>query len=270
MPIQWAMPKVEHKQEMIKMNHLENFIRNPLGIIALFLSVIYGIAGYVINNGFSFLHGCCERLPLIYFIVFFPVVVLVAFIYLVVKHNEKLYAPKDFDNQDGFLEANGKKIKPNEPAETLVHSEIIPGTTPKTSICMFAHSFTVGNKYGCKISGESALMKYSKDFDMEIKTEISLGRNYVCDGIAQKEDKTYLFEVKSEYSLGNFDIILRRFVALQAILEYNRYENLNFILILISERKIKEDKMNYLYSKAKPIIPNFEIVNYTVDEIKDR
>lgn len=268
--MQWAMSKVEHRQEMIKMNHLENFIRNPLGIIALFLSVIYGIAGYVISNGFSFLHGCCERLPLIYFIVFFPVVVLVAFIYLVVKHNEKLYAPKDFDNQDGFLEANGKKIKPNEPDETLVHSEIIPGSPKKSSICMLAYSSIINKEEKWKRSEESALKKYSTDHEIEIQTEISFGRNYVCDGIAQKEDKTYLFEVKSEYSLGNFDIILRRFLALQAILEYNRYENLNFILILISERKIEEDKMNYLYSKAKPIIPNFEIVNYTVDEIKDR
>lgn len=39
------------------MKQFEAFMRNPLGIIALFLSVIYGIAGYVISNGFSNLHG---------------------------------------------------------------------------------------------------------------------------------------------------------------------------------------------------------------------
>ena len=44
------------------MKQVDKFIRNPLGIIALFLSVIYGIAGYVISNGFSYLHGCCERI----------------------------------------------------------------------------------------------------------------------------------------------------------------------------------------------------------------
>ena len=105
---------------------------------------------------------------------------------------------------------------------------------------------------------------------MEIKTEISLGRNYVCDGIAQKDGKTYLFEVKRELSLGNFDITLRRLVALQAILENKQYDNLNFILIFISDRKMEDDKMNGLYSKAKQVIPNFEIVNYTVDEIINR
>lgn len=252
------------------MKNIEKIIRNPLGIIALFLSVIYGIAGYVISNGVSYLHGSCERLPLIYFIVFFPLIVLVAFIYLVVKHNEKLYAPKDFDNQDGFLEANGKKIKPDEPTEPLKHSEKIPSSPKKSGICMLAYSSFINNGNEWEKNEESALKKYSTDHEMEIKTEISLGRNYICDGIAQKDDNTYLFEVKRESSLGNFNIILRRLVALQAILENKRYENLNFILILISDKKIEEGKMNDLYSKAKPLIQNFEIVNYTVDEIVNR
>lgn len=245
-------------------------MRNPLGIIALFLSVIYGIAGYVISNGFSNLHGCCERLPLIWFIVLFPLIVLGVFTYLVVKYNEKLYAPKDFDNQDGFLKANGKYIKPNEPSETLKHSEKIPVSKKKSNICMFTYSSTIGRESEWKNSEESALKKYSNDHNIDIKTEISLGRNYVCDGIAQKDGKTYLFEVKRELSLGNIDIILRRLVALQAILENKRYENLNFILILISDIKIEKDKMNDLYSKSKHVIPNLEIVNYTVDEIVDR
>lgn len=92
----------------------------------------------------------------------------------------------------------------------------------------------------------------------------------VIYGIAQKDGKTYLFEVKRELSLGNFDITLRRLVALQAILENKQYDNLIFILIFISDRKMEEDKMNGLYSKAKLVIPNFEIVNYTVDEIVNR
>ena len=105
---------------------------------------------------------------------------------------------------------------------------------------------------------------------MEIKTEISLGRNHVCDGIAQKDGKTYLFEVKREFSLSNFDRTLGRLVALQAILEDKRYVNLNFILILISDQKIEGDIMNELYHKARLVIQDFEIVNYTVDEIANR
>ena len=252
------------------MKQVENFIRNPLGIIALFLSVIYGIAGYVISNGFSYLHGCCERLPLIYFIVLFPLIVLVAFVYLVVKHKEKLYAPKDFDNQDGFLKANGKDIQSNKPTKKLKHPEKNPVSQTKSSICMFAYSSAINAENEWKKSGEAALKKYSNDHNIDIKTEISLGHNYVCDGIAQKDGKTYLFEVKRELSLGNIDITSRRLVALQAILENKQYENLNFILILISDIKIEKDKMNTLYHKAKQVVPNLEIVNYTEDEIVDR
>ena len=251
------------------MRQVEAFIRNPLGILALFLSVIYGIAGYVISNGFSYLHGCCERLPLICFIVLFPLIVLGVFTYLVVKYNEKLYSPKDFDNQDGFLKANGKYIKPNEPTETLKHSEKIPVSKKNSSICMFAYSSAINKENEWKKNEEAALKKYSNDHEMEIKTEISLGRNHVCDGIAQKDGKTYLFEVKRDFSLSIFFKTLRRFVALQANLEEKRYVNLNFILIFISDQKIEEDKMNDLYSKARLVIPNFELVNYTVDEISN-
>ena len=251
------------------MKQVVAFMRNPLGIIALFLTVIYGFAGYVISNGFSNLYGCWERLPLIYFIVFFPLIVLGVFTYLVVKHNKKLYSPKDFDNQDGFLEANGKKIKPNEPAEPLKQTEKISVSQEKSSFCMFAHSSTIDKVNEWKNSEESALKKYSTDHDMEIKTEISIGRNYVCDGIAQKDGKTYLFVVKRDFSLSIFFKTLRRLVALQANLEEKRYVNLNFILIFISDQKIEEDKMNDLYSKARLVIPNFELVNYTVDEISN-
>lgn len=251
------------------MKQVVAFIRNPLGIIALFLTVIYGIAGYVLSNGFSNLHGYCERLPLIYFIVFFPIIVLWVFYRLVVKYNEKLYAPKDFDNQDGFLEANGKNIKPNQLSETLKHSENIPVPQKKSNICMFAYSSAINKENEWKKIEEAALQKYSTDHEMEIKTEITLGRNYVCDGIAQKNGKTYLFEVKRDFSLSFFYKTLRRLVALHAILENKRYENLNFILIFISDQKIEEDKMNDLCSKARLVIPNFELVNYTVDEISN-
>ena len=135
---------------------------------------------------------------------------------------------------------------------------------------MFAYSSAINKENEWKNNEEAALKKYSNDHEMEIKTEISLGRNHVCDGIAQKDGKTYLFEVKREFSLSNFDRTLGRLVALQAILEDKRYVNLNFILILISDQKIEGDIMNELYHKARLVIQNFEIVNYTVDEIANR
>lgn len=88
--------------------------KNPLGIIALFVSLIYGFACLVLSTNASNLNGASERLPLIWFIIVFPIVILVAFIFLVSKHHEKLYSPKDYGSADSFLRTleGAKKFEP--------------------------------------------------------------------------------------------------------------------------------------------------------------
>lgn len=75
--------------------------RNPLGIIALFLVLVYGFAALVTAFAGSFSAG--ERVPLIYFLVLFPVLVLMVFAWLVSRHSGKLFAPEDFRNEDNYV-----------------------------------------------------------------------------------------------------------------------------------------------------------------------
>ena len=77
--------------------------RNPLGIIALFIVLVYGFAALVTAFASSLTSG--ERLPLIWFLVLFPVLVLAVFAWLVSKHSGKLFAPGDFKNEDNYLTA---------------------------------------------------------------------------------------------------------------------------------------------------------------------
>lgn len=75
--------------------------RNPLGIIALFIVLVYGIAALVTVST-----GDCvdnERPQLTYFLVLFPVLVLALFAWLVSKHSDKLYGPSDFTNEQNFM-----------------------------------------------------------------------------------------------------------------------------------------------------------------------
>jgi hypothetical protein len=76
--------------------------KNPLGIIALFISLIYGFACLVLSTSISNLISS-ERLPLIWFIIGFPIIILLAFIYLVTKHHQKLYSPSDYGSAESFL-----------------------------------------------------------------------------------------------------------------------------------------------------------------------
>lgn len=75
--------------------------RNPLGIIALFIVLVYGLAALV--TAFASSLTPAERLPLIWFLVIFPVLVLVAFAWLVSRHSGKLFAPSDFKNEDNYV-----------------------------------------------------------------------------------------------------------------------------------------------------------------------
>ncbi len=56
------------------------FTKSPLGIIALFIVLVYGFASFVVGFG----NGLSEHIaPLIYFMVFFPVIVFLGFLWLV-------------------------------------------------------------------------------------------------------------------------------------------------------------------------------------------
>jgi hypothetical protein len=76
--------------------------RNPLGIIALFIALIYGFACLVL--GLSNNLTAQERWPIVWFLVVFPVGVFFAFCWLVSQHHQKLYAPKDFSSDEAFLQ----------------------------------------------------------------------------------------------------------------------------------------------------------------------
>ena len=63
--------------------------------------MVYGFASLVTAFAGSFTAG--ERLPLIYFLICFPVLVLGVFAWLVSKHSGKLFAPSDFRNEDNYV-----------------------------------------------------------------------------------------------------------------------------------------------------------------------
>jgi hypothetical protein len=58
-------------------NTARSLSRNPLGIIALFIVLVYGLACLVIITGGSL--SVTARLPVIYFLIIFPIVVLGVF-----------------------------------------------------------------------------------------------------------------------------------------------------------------------------------------------
>lgn len=80
----------------------KDLARNPLGIVALFISLIYGFASLLLGASADKLESL-ERWPLLLFIVSFPFAVLFVFYKLVTEHHGKLYSPSDYKTDDSFL-----------------------------------------------------------------------------------------------------------------------------------------------------------------------
>jgi hypothetical protein len=74
-----------------------SFVKNPLGIIGLFIALIYGAA--VTVSGASSHLTEDQRWVLIAFAAVFPNIVLGVFYRLVTKHHSKLYAPSDWRDE---------------------------------------------------------------------------------------------------------------------------------------------------------------------------
>lgn len=78
----------------------KGFTKSPIGIIALFIVLVYGFASLVVTFGQNLND---QMTPLVYFLVTFPITVFLGFLWLVAKHHNKLYGPSDFQDEDNFL-----------------------------------------------------------------------------------------------------------------------------------------------------------------------
>jgi len=101
--------------------------KNPLGIIGLMFVLVYGIAG-VVSISSTFKND--ERYIITWFLVLFPVLVVLVFFRLVTKHHSKLCAPSDFSNEENFVGlinnqiANSPKVMEIESLMTSVQEQI--------------------------------------------------------------------------------------------------------------------------------------------------
>lgn len=79
----------------------QKLARNPLGLMALFIVLVYAMAALVIT--FADTLTPTERLPLLWFLVIFPILVLGVYAWLVSRHSSKLFALSDFRDEDNYV-----------------------------------------------------------------------------------------------------------------------------------------------------------------------
>ena len=192
------------------MKNAKVLTRNPLGIIALFVSLIYGFACLVLSASISNLTLPNERLPLIWFIILFPLVILGGFIFLVVKHHEKLYAPSDYADENTFAKTFSSKDsykevtiefdkqQPNQP--TNLKQAILKAENTDFNNVLFSEDGKKNVEIANKVSDAINSQIGSELFDKNILESMSFGVHAPEYYMAEFNFKKELFKERKKHT----------------------------------------------------------------------
>lgn len=174
--------------------------RNPLGVIGLFIWLIYSIAGMVFAISISQLSYSIQ-LILTLFIVLFPPAILFVFYFLVTRHHNKLYAPGDFKDERLFFRP-GTLEEVQEKLKSIVIEQETSEAAASSSIesAVGLHNFKIDTQPLNYVAIEAAALDwaendYGRKIPRDIVTEID-GSKFIFDGVYQDESRLDLFEVK--------------------------------------------------------------------------
>lgn len=172
--------------------------RNPLGIIGLFIVLVYGFACLVLGLGAQQLDPS-ERTPLIWFIVLFPVLILSVFFRLVTAHHKKLYAPSDYKDERLFLaplsdEQRAERLETEvqrvEEQEAIPLPSAPPQETPRP---------TPEIRSAYADAERLAFLELEKEIGKPFRKYVQVsshGKTEEFDGVLITKDEAHLIEVK--------------------------------------------------------------------------
>ncbi len=258
------------------MKEAKSLSHNPLGIIALFISLIYGFACLVVTTGIKNISvGLQSRL--IWFLVSFPFVILAAFVYLVTGHHSKLYAPKDYRKDGAFLAAmnvdqqRAKIIKDIEELDDSIleekdndSRERVKQTINKEKKTNKTENSTIDNesidtekiqkmpkeKYEVDSEIANKLMiiedlvtrKLQEEFGELIQRQVSVNflssENIYVDGVFIKDDIYHLVEIKYIKNPKLSMGIIASMHHLSNLVESNDMVNVKLVFILVHPRGV--------------------------------
>ena len=182
---------------------MKDLVKNPIGIIALFISMIYGFANLLLGTTASSLTSD-ERSPLITFIVLFPVVVLGIFYLLVSRHHGKLYAPGDYKDDQSFLRTLSQEEREQKLEKDV--EEAIPLTTNEQSPISNQTSTSARTTQGSisemrdelRLIENLVVTKFESELNQRAERDVAVGDTGAnFDALFQAEGKFTFLEVKS-------------------------------------------------------------------------
>lgn len=213
-------------------------VRNPLGVVALFISLIYGIAALLLGAAASTL-ASWERAPLIGFVVTFPVIVLYVFYLLVTKHHGKLYGPGDYERDDSFLRTLSdpeKEARLDAEVEETIREVQIPAQNVEVRREVIREKL---------INAEQlALSQLEKELGIEPEkgVNISPDQYYFDAEFRTEEDEMILVEIKYLWQSWISTSVVKEFLYKATLTSEYMSLKTSFIMVLVCD--FEEDKFD--------------------------
>lgn len=226
-------------------NNSKGLARNPLGIIALFISLIYGFACLVLGFSGDNLENN-ERLILIIFLVGFPLLILISFLFLVTKHYRKLYAPSDFKDERNYLETIDILTQKSR-IQDQINIAITPQTNKTEGIKSLEKQSEKNKTLSSYLIVENLVLRLvEKEYNLPLRRNVKFkNHENTFDCVIESQDMVIAVEIKYYENILETHTetialhLKRRFHSFQRITsEY--YPNLNrrFILYVVHDQTI--------------------------------
>lgn len=231
----------------------QKLAKNPLGIIALFIVLIYGIAGLVLGASGTQLEPS-QKTILVWFFALFPFAVLFSFVWLVSKHHAKLYSPSDFRNDEGFLRAltpeEQRKRLENEALEYISEEQketVGRGTSTESKGKATPPSVPQLSKAkeNILLMEELAIREIESVFSVSVNRQVSLGADVGVDGIFLKDGNPHLVEIKYYGGRINLITIEKQLQALSARALRLHWKRLKIVFVMIIDEQIMPTAENF-------------------------
>ncbi|MGI8316270.1 hypothetical protein [Halobacillus mangrovi] len=267
--------------------------KNPLGIIGLFISFIYAVSALVLTLSEQWL-TLNQTWALVWFIVLFPILILIAFLYLVINHHQKLYSPSDYRDESNFFrplnpeEQNEKFEKEAQHLfpvnESVINDSIMnkkgdgpPSTQHEAenlNQALMNHLFNASNFYF--LIEESVLRALESDMDITIRRQMALEtakERVNFSGVAFQPDELIGVEIKyAPTGRIEEDQIESLVKMIETVIEFNRDRRpIHFILSFVSDQPFKNEKETKLeiYERLHGIaLVHFKF--YLLDELRKK
>lgn len=180
-------------------------IKNPLTIIAIF-AAIAEISGTAVLPFIS----DQNQGTYVWFLILFPMLLVVLFFLTLNFNHRVLYAPSDFKNEDNFFKSLpsaspaeradklNEEVRQIESEPTSETSQTV-GPQPANDLNQLRRTAQRDIRARYLLAEELVLNKMAKELKQEVRKDVRFhtsGRNFIFDGIVMTDEKVTAIEVK--------------------------------------------------------------------------